>query len=89
MNLQSTTISGSGNLLKSLFESEIRTKILSKSTDLFAYSPPLGRLVGVEKLFCKMRYLIKEGKSMRCRRYVKKEGLWKYSIKHKQFYGLW
>ena len=87
MNPQST--GKSGNTLKSLFESEIHGKILSKSTDPFAYSPPLGRLVGVEKLFCKMRYLIGEGKLMRYRRYVKKEGLWEYSIKGKQFYRLW
>ena len=58
MNPQSTAITGSGNPLKSLFESEIRAKILSESTNPFTYSPPLGRLVGAEKLFCKMRYLI-------------------------------
>ena len=89
MNPQSTAITGSGNPLKSLFESEIRAKILSESTNPFTYSPPLGRLVGAEKLFCKMRYLIEEGKLMRYRRYVKKEGLWEYSIKGKQFYRLW
>ena len=39
-------------------------------------------------MFCKMRYLIGEGKLMRYKRYVKKEGLWEYSIKGKQFFGL-
>ena len=40
MNLQSAAIAGSGNPLKSRFESEIRAKIFSKSVDPFAYSPP-------------------------------------------------
>ena len=41
MNPQTAAIAGSGNLLKSRFESEIRAKIFSKSADPFAYSPPL------------------------------------------------
>ena len=41
MNLQTAAIAGSGNPLKSRFESEIRAKIFSKSADPFAYSPPL------------------------------------------------
>ena len=40
MNLQSAAIVGSGNLLKSRFESEIWAKIFSKLADPFAYSPP-------------------------------------------------
>ena len=40
MNPQSATIVGSGNPLKSRFESEIRAKIFSKSADPFVYSPP-------------------------------------------------
>ena len=40
MNLQSAAIAGSGNPLKSCFESEIWAKIFSKSADLFANSPP-------------------------------------------------
>ena len=40
MNLQSAAIAGSGNPLKSRFESEIRAKIFLKSVDPFAYSPP-------------------------------------------------
>ena len=40
MNQQSATIAGSGNPLKSRFESEIRAKIyFFKSADPFAYSP--------------------------------------------------
>ena len=39
MNPQSAAIAGSGNPLKSRFESEIRAKIFSKSADPFAYSP--------------------------------------------------
>jgi len=39
MNLQSAAIAGSGNPLKSRFESEFRAKIFSKSADPFAYSP--------------------------------------------------
>ena len=41
MNPQTAAIAGSGNPLKSRFESEIRAKIFSKSADPFAYSPPL------------------------------------------------
>ena len=37
-------VAGSGNALKSRFESEIRAKIFSKSADPFIYSPPLERL---------------------------------------------
>ena len=40
MNLQSAAIPGSGNLLKSRFESEICAKIFSKLADPFTYSPP-------------------------------------------------
>ena len=40
MNLQSATIAGSGNPLKYRFECKIRAKIVSKSADPFAYSPP-------------------------------------------------
>ena len=42
MNPQSAAIAGSGNPLKSRFESEIRAKIFSKSADPFAYifTPP-------------------------------------------------
>ena len=40
---QSAAIAGSGNLLKSCFESEIWAKIFSKSTDPLAYSPPSKR----------------------------------------------
>ena len=40
MNLQSAAIAGSGNPLKSRFESEIRAIMISKSVDPFAYSPP-------------------------------------------------
>ena len=40
MNLQFAAIAGSGNPLKSRFESEIRAKKFSKSADPFAYSPP-------------------------------------------------
>ena len=36
----SAAVAGSGNPLKSRFESEIRAKIFSKSADPFAYSPP-------------------------------------------------
>ena len=39
MNPQSAAIVGSGNPLKSRFESEIRAKIFSKSADPFAYPP--------------------------------------------------
>ena len=38
MNQQSAAIVGSGNPLKSRFESEIRAKIFSKSADPFSYS---------------------------------------------------
>ena len=41
MNLQSA---GSGNPLKSDFESKIRAKIFTKSANLFAYSPPLPKV---------------------------------------------
>ena len=41
MNPQSAAIAGSGNPIKSPFESEIRAKIFSKSADLFAFSRPL------------------------------------------------
>ena len=44
LNLQSAEITGSGNPLKSRFESEIRAKIFSKSADPFTYSPPLLRM---------------------------------------------
>ena len=40
MNPHSAAVAGSGNPLKSRFESEIRAKIFSKSADPFAYSPP-------------------------------------------------
>ena len=40
MNPQSSAIAESGNPLKSRFEFEIRARILSKSADPFAYSPP-------------------------------------------------
>ena len=40
MNPHSAAVAGSGNLLKSRFESEIRAKIFAKSADPFAYSPP-------------------------------------------------
>ena len=39
MNPQSAAIAGSGNPLKSRFESKIRAKIFSKSADPFAYLP--------------------------------------------------
>ena len=39
MNSQSTAVAGSGNPLKSRFESEIQAKRFSKSADPFAYSP--------------------------------------------------
>ena len=39
MNPHSAAVAGSGNPLKSRFESEIRAKIFSKSADPFAYSP--------------------------------------------------
>ena len=44
MNPQSATIVGSGNPLKSRFESEIRAKIFSKSADPFIFSTPSKRL---------------------------------------------
>ena len=44
MNLQSAAIAESGNPLKSHFESEIWGKILSKSADPFAYSPPSSQI---------------------------------------------
>ena len=40
MNPHSAAVARSGNPLKSRFESEIRTKIFSKSADPFTYSPP-------------------------------------------------
>ena len=40
MNPQSAAIAGSGNTLKSRFESKIWAKIFSKSADPFAYSTP-------------------------------------------------
>ena len=40
MNPHSAAVAGSGNPLKSRFESEIRAKIFAKSADPFAYSPP-------------------------------------------------
>ena len=40
MNPQSTAVAGSGNQLKSRFESEIRTKIFSKSANLLVCSSP-------------------------------------------------
>ena len=40
MNPQSAAIAGSGNPLKSGFESEIRAKMFLKSADPFAYSSP-------------------------------------------------
>ena len=40
MNPHSAAVAGSGNPLKSRFESEIRAKIFSKSADPFTYSPP-------------------------------------------------
>ena len=40
MNPQSTAVAGYGNQLKSRFESEIQTKIFSKSADRLAYSTP-------------------------------------------------
>ena len=46
---QSAAIAGSGNPLKSRFESEIRAKIFSKSVDLFAYTTPSKK---VRKLCC-------------------------------------
>ena len=39
MNPHSAAVAGSGNPLKSRFESEIRAKIFAKSADPFAYSP--------------------------------------------------
>ena len=44
MNPQSAAIAGSGNPLKSRFESEIQAGIFSKSADPFAYLPPLSLL---------------------------------------------
>ena len=46
-------------------------------------------LLELRSYFAKIKNLIGEGKLMRYRRYVKKEGLWEYSIKGKQLYGLW
>ena len=48
MNLQSTAIAGSGNLLKSHLESKIWAKIFSKLANPFAYSPSSLQFKNVE-----------------------------------------
>ena len=72
MNPQSAAIAGSGNPLKSRFESEIRAKIFSKSADPFVYPPPSKSLKNSSVFYRKMnnplepKICVKKKKVFRC-----------------------